>query len=340
VTERAQEPFARLPHRLAEPLRRHELSCGGFAILALLHIKADEESREYAATLRGLAAEVNWDKTEVTLWRELHRLRDAGLIDFDSKPGQRTPYVFRLASADIATSGDLFTTSSSTSSPEAPAVKRSTSALKRSEQRSIPLPEQGSDATDLNCEEVEAPLDVDVDVEEKTLAADCVGSESGEQRRQRPADPVWDAVADLLGFSPAADTSAHGARNKAVRDLKTHGATPETIRAAGAAYKREWPNATLTDTALAKHYPRYHAQAVEQQASARSAELHRDLDEWVAHDAWKLDRSDVEERIERARVDGLRDGHADELLRSDAINRDDQVAARAAVAALPERDAA
>lgn len=103
-------------------------------------------------------------------------------------------------------------------------------------------------------------LDLDLDKDhdkDQDLAADAARGPSGRTSgsRSRPRDEIWDALEAEFG-RVADGTSAHGCRNKAVSDLRRLGATPESIAAA----VRSWPdwfeNATLTDAALAKHYPR------------------------------------------------------------------------------------
>lgn len=73
--------------------------------------------------------------------------------------------------------------------------------------------------------------------------------------RARKADPIWDELVEIFKSSPTAKTSAHGARNRAVRDLKAHGATPELVRLVARKYVERWGKDRLTDVALAKHYP-------------------------------------------------------------------------------------
>jgi hypothetical protein len=72
--------------------------------------------------------------------------------------------------------------------------------------------------------------------------------------RPRKPDPIWDALVPLFG-TVAPGTSAHGKRNRAVADLKRNGATPELILHAHDKYPKLFDGASLTDTALAKHYP-------------------------------------------------------------------------------------
>lgn len=77
---------------------------------------------------------------------------------------------------------------------------------------------------------------------------------------QRQPDVVWDSLVELFG-SVVEKTNAHGKRNKAVKDLKALGATPETIASAVRQWPRMFEDATLTDVALATHYPQLAQQA-------------------------------------------------------------------------------
>jgi DNA-binding Lrp family transcriptional regulator len=70
----------------------------------------------------------------------------------------------------------------------------------------------------------------------------------------RPRDLIWDELIERFG-AVAEKTNAHAKRNKAVTDLKRLGATPDAIAAAVAAWPRVFPGATLTDIALATHWP-------------------------------------------------------------------------------------
>lgn len=74
------------------------------------------------------------------------------------------------------------------------------------------------------------------------------------QSRPRKPDELWDEMEVMFGRVPER-TSAHGKRNKACGDLRRMGATPETLRRARLAYLATFPDAPLTDTALAVHYP-------------------------------------------------------------------------------------
>lgn len=82
-----------------------------------------------------------------------------------------------------------------------------------------------------------------------TLAA---GSE--EPPAGRPRDPVWDELVEQFG-AVAPRTNAHARRNKAVADLKRLGADVDGIRRAVRTWPRVFAGATLTDVALATHYP-------------------------------------------------------------------------------------
>lgn len=76
----------------------------------------------------------------------------------------------------------------------------------------------------------------------------------GKDNGARARDEVWDELERLFG-EVAPKTNAHAKRNKAVADLKRLGASPEAIVLAYAAWSSSFPGTTLTDVALATHYP-------------------------------------------------------------------------------------
>lgn len=72
----------------------------------------------------------------------------------------------------------------------------------------------------------------------------------------RARDEIWDFLEETFG-SVGTDrrAQAHQKRNKAIADLRRLGATPDGIRYAIDAWSRRFVGATLTDIALATHYP-------------------------------------------------------------------------------------
>lgn len=75
------------------------------------------------------------------------------------------------------------------------------------------------------------------------------------QKKPRPPDPLWDAMLAACGLNGASPTPGErGAWNKAVQDLRTVNATPAEIQARGSAYRKRWPNVSLTPTALARRW--------------------------------------------------------------------------------------
>lgn len=68
----------------------------------------------------------------------------------------------------------------------------------------------------------------------------------------RPRDPIWDVLA--AGFGDPATSSERGKRNRAVKELRDAGATPDQIIRRADAWPHHFPGATLTDTALVKHW--------------------------------------------------------------------------------------
>ena len=92
--------------------------------------------------------------------------------------------------------------------------------------------------------------DTDTDTDTEELLAPVKPA-----RKPREPDPIFDAVIAACGLdlSELTDT-ARGAANRAVKELKKIGATPEGIRARARVHLDKWPDATLTPSSLAKNY--------------------------------------------------------------------------------------
>ena len=72
----------------------------------------------------------------------------------------------------------------------------------------------------------------------------------------RRTDELFNALAEALGIVPGELTpSARGAMNKALADLRKVGADADEIYERAAVYRRMYPNAALTPSALARHWP-------------------------------------------------------------------------------------
>lgn len=85
-------------------------------------------------------------------------------------------------------------------------------------------------------------------------------------RRGRRKDPLFDAMTDAVGIDPAALTeTGRGAVNRALRDLRDVGATPETVRERAGEFRRRF-SFPLTAMALAKHWASLGAPAPERRA--------------------------------------------------------------------------
>lgn len=70
----------------------------------------------------------------------------------------------------------------------------------------------------------------------------------------RPRDLVWDALLEACGIAGQVPASARGAYGKAVKDLREVGASPVAISARAQVFRRRWPEASLTPTALARRW--------------------------------------------------------------------------------------
>ena len=68
-------------------------------------------------------------------------------------------------------------------------------------------------------------------------------------------DTLFETIAEVCGISLTGMTrSSRGQLNKAVKELREIGTTDEQVRHKAKAYKAQYPNATLTPTALIKHW--------------------------------------------------------------------------------------
>ena len=72
------------------------------------------------------------------------------------------------------------------------------------------------------------------------------------QRSSRKRDELWDILAIELGEPGTA--SERGRRNKALKELREVGATPEEIRRRLGEYRKRWPKIDVTATALAANW--------------------------------------------------------------------------------------
>ncbi|HEY7823931.1 MAG TPA: helix-turn-helix domain-containing protein [Acidimicrobiia bacterium] len=82
-------------------------------------------------------------------------------------------------------------------------------------------------------------------------------------------DETFETLAEVCGISLTGLTrSARGQLNRAAKELREVEATPDMIRAKAKAYKAQYPNATLTPTALVKHWASFAEQ--EKKANRKS----------------------------------------------------------------------
>lgn len=73
--------------------------------------------------------------------------------------------------------------------------------------------------------------------------------------KTRPRDLLWDAVMAACSIdTEAIPASARGAYNRAIRDLRAIGATPEQVEEKAAGWRRSWSQVTMTPTALARRW--------------------------------------------------------------------------------------
>ena len=80
-------------------------------------------------------------------------------------------------------------------------------------------------------------------------------AEPYQKKPDRPRDPIWDTLMEVCGIETTAiPQSARGGYNRAVKELKEVGATPDQIRNRASRWHKVYSGATLTPTALVKHW--------------------------------------------------------------------------------------
>ena len=72
----------------------------------------------------------------------------------------------------------------------------------------------------------------------------------------RPRNELWDALLEIFEYEPltGSETKLWG---KIIKSLKDAGATRESMIYVAKEFRKEFPSASLTPTALEKHYSRY-----------------------------------------------------------------------------------
>lgn len=81
------------------------------------------------------------------------------------------------------------------------------------------------------------------------------GGDAGASDSQRPRDHVFEALIEVCELDASALTkSERGKANKAAKELRDIGATPDGIRARAQVYRQRWPECDLTPTALSSNY--------------------------------------------------------------------------------------
>lgn len=114
------------------------------------------------------------------------------------------------------------------------------------------------------------------------------GNEKG-RAASRPRDPLWDAFVKECGYEPGS-RDLRGAWNKAVAELRDRGATPDEVKLAAKAYRKEWPGAELTPNALAKWWDKF-------LAGKAPADLLASAISWAQNVGWQYEGLALEEEL-------------------------------------------
>lgn len=102
---RAIEPFAQFPYRFIDAEMRGDLSERQAKLCRYIVRHGNEKKRETRLTLAAIRGGVRWEGSDDTLLRELKSLRPEW-IDYESRPGQRSPYVIRWTGLAVVREGD------------------------------------------------------------------------------------------------------------------------------------------------------------------------------------------------------------------------------------------
>jgi hypothetical protein len=116
--------------------------------------------------------------------------------------------------------------------------------------------------------------------------------------RSRDSDHLFNAVVEGCELDSSRLTrTARGALNKVVKDICEVGATPAQVADAVAAYRRKWPAADCTPSALAKHWPSLTLAANKSSSKAAAERWARDTAQQLPADTREiaLDRFDLSE---------------------------------------------
>lgn len=108
----------------------------------------------------------------------------------------------------------------------------------------------------------------------------------------RPPDPVFEAIIQACGLDLDELTkSARGAANKAAKELREVGATPDGIRARAKVHRKRWPDAECTPSSLAKNYAQLNAKTAAADTGRREPEF--GTPEWEARQRERQERAEA-----------------------------------------------
>jgi hypothetical protein len=88
--------WEKLPRSVSEALTGCEIDFLEHGLLTFLVGAINWRTGIYRGTLARLAEEVGWEQSTDWLRKKLSSLREGGWIEYESKSGQRSPYVIRL----------------------------------------------------------------------------------------------------------------------------------------------------------------------------------------------------------------------------------------------------
>lgn len=180
-----------------------------------------------------------------TVWRALTKLHECGVIVHNSGKGGDRSVISLPSPTDSAASGLYL-------------CAREQAVARARNKRSVRAPIRRADgAREATPENERGAREPTAGNGTRREVLREVLTSGGSSKDEHASDPLFDALLLALGIKiEDLTSSARGAINKALKDLREVGATPTEVRARAQRYKQLYPTwGALTASALAKHWP-------------------------------------------------------------------------------------
>jgi len=231
--------YWKAPRALARLLTARKLTPNEWQLLIFVAVSGADRPEGFETTNAFLAGAIG--VSDKTTRRALRTLRAQGFVTFGDHQGKgifvvwTTPVLASLEGplrSGLRSQTPLAVTEVTSDTP-LELVPREPASANGSEPSQPRTPRAHARKTDTETEKAYAPA-----------------------ARKRPRDELWDTFAEEERREPKTK-SERGQWNEGLGQLRKIGATSEQLRRAIRAYHRQWPEMTLTPTALAKHWSQF-----------------------------------------------------------------------------------